>query len=88
MLAKFVVRLPRKVKGPALSGTVILYSHTHSRSEYHSAKSRISLRSNITRRKANITEKSNCFFAIAFFMRKSSITERKVEKEKRLGAQS
>ena len=28
--------------------------------QYHSAESRISLRSNITRRKANITEKSTC----------------------------
>lgn len=61
MLAKFIVHLPRKVKGPALSGIVILYSHTHSRSEYHSAKNRISLRSNITRRKANITEKALAF---------------------------
>ena len=88
MLAKFVVRLPRKVKGPALSGTVILYSHTHSQSEYHSAKSRISLRSNNTRRKANITEKAIAFCNCFFFMRKSSKTVRKVEKEKRLGAQS
>ena len=43
-------------------GAVILYSPSHSRSEYHSVGIRISLRSNITRRKANITKKSNCFF--------------------------
>ena len=35
--------------------------HQHSQSEYHSAESRISLRSNRTRRKANRTEKSTCY---------------------------
>ena len=35
--------------------TVILYSPSHLRSKYHSTESRISLRSNITRRKANFT---------------------------------
>ena len=44
--------------------TAILYSPPHSRSEYHSAKSWISLRSNITRREANRTKKSNCFFHV------------------------
>lgn len=44
----------------SLKLTVILYSPSHLRSKYHSTESRISLRSNITRRKANITEKSNC----------------------------
>ena len=52
----------------SLKLTVILYSPSHLRSKYHSAKSWISLRSNITRRKANITEKaiakSNCFFVV------------------------
>ena len=47
---------------------MILYSPSHLRSKYHSTESRISLRSNITRRKANITEKaiakSNCFFMV------------------------
>ncbi len=46
--------------------TVILYSRGHSRSEYHSAKSRISLHSNTTRLKANITEKSNCVLQLLF----------------------
>ena len=45
---------------------VILYSREHSRSEYHAAKSRISLHSNTTRRKANITEKSNCKTQLLF----------------------
>ena len=46
--------------------TVILYSPSHLRSKYRSAESRISLRSNITRRKANITEKSNCKMQLLF----------------------
>ena len=47
---------------------MILYSPSHSRSEYHSAENRISMRSNITRCKENITEKSNCFLQLLFFM--------------------
>ena len=45
---------------------VILYSPLHSRSEYHPATPDITAEGNITRRKANITEKrtyeSKCVF--------------------------
>ena len=36
----------------------IIFAHQNSRSEYHLDEVQISLRSNITRRKANITEKT------------------------------
>ena len=51
-VAKVILRLRR---------SDILFASSTAARQYHSAESRISLRSNRTRRKANRTEKSTCY---------------------------
>ena len=60
--------MPRRARRDIFADAkVILYSPSHSRSEYHSAESRISLRSNTSRRKANITEKKHLQLQVLLF---------------------
>ena len=63
-VAKVILRLSR---------SDILFASSTAVRQYHSAESRISLRSNRTRRKANRTEKSTCNSKCFFLVRETGL---------------